>query len=198
GSQANRVSNFYYDWRNRLVATKDGVQSTEATTVHRPIVFSTLDNLDEATKVQQFDGDGVTLTYSGGVPVAPSNTILRAEADISYDDQGRVYLTQVGKVDPVNGGAPTVFLNTNVWYNHRGDVAKTSAPGGLVTKLAYDGADRVVTQYATDGAGDSTWADAVAIKSTNNVLSQIETTYDKNDNVIFTVDRERFHDETTT
>src|SRR5262249_46706135 len=79
-----------------------------------------------------------------------------------------------------------------------GDVAKTSAPGGLVTKLAYDGADRVVTQYATDGAGDSTWADAVAIKSTNNVLSQIETTYDKNDNVIFTVDRERFHDETTT
>jgi RHS repeat-associated protein len=198
GSAVNRVTNYFYDWRDRLVATKDGVQSTEATTVHRPIVFTTFDNLDEATKVQQFDGDGVTLTFSGGVPVAPSNTLLRAEVDLSYDDQGRVYQTQVGKVDPVNGGAPTVFLNTNLWCNHRGDVAKSQGPGGLATKLAYDGASRVVTQYATDAAGDSSWSDVVAIKSTNNVLSQVETTYDKNDNVIFTVERERFHDETTT
>jgi RHS repeat-associated protein len=197
GSQANRVSNYFYDWRDRLVATKDGVQASESTTVHRPIIFSTYDNLDEVTQTQQYDGDGVTLTFSSGSPVKPSNTILRAEVDISYDDQGRVYQTQVGKVDPVNGGSPSAFLTTNIWYNHRGDVLKTSAPGGLVTKLAYDGVERVTTQYTSDGGGDTSWSDAGNVTS-DNVLEQTEFTYDKNDNAIFTVDRERNHDEAGT
>jgi hypothetical protein len=120
GSASNRVTNFWFDWRDWQVASKAGVQSSEDTTTHRPIIFTTFDNLDEATKVQRFDGDGTTLTISGGVPQAPNSNLLRAETDYSYDEQGRVYLTKVGKVDPVNGGNPTVFLSTNTWYNHRG------------------------------------------------------------------------------
>src|SRR5260370_294845 len=65
GTAANRVTNNYYDWRDRLVASKDGVQATEDTTTHRPITFNTFDNLDEVTQTQQYDGDGVTITSSG-------------------------------------------------------------------------------------------------------------------------------------
>src|SRR5207253_7653124 len=37
GSAANRVSQYFVDWRDRLVASKDGVQGTEDTSTHRPI-----------------------------------------------------------------------------------------------------------------------------------------------------------------
>jgi YD repeat-containing protein len=53
GGAASRVTENYYDWRDRLVATKSGVQSSEDTTTHRPIVYNTYDNLDEVTQVQR-------------------------------------------------------------------------------------------------------------------------------------------------
>src|SRR5260370_22317547 len=37
GSAANRVTQNFFDWRDRLVATKDGLQATEDTTTYRPI-----------------------------------------------------------------------------------------------------------------------------------------------------------------
>jgi RHS repeat-associated protein len=197
GSAANRVTNLWYDWRDRQVASKPGVQSSEDTTTHRPIIFTTFDNLNEATKVQRFDGDGTTLTISGGVPQAPASSLLRAETDYSFDSQGRVYQVQVGQVDPVNGGNPTTFLTTNYWRNHRGLLVKTAAAGGLVTKQAYDGAGRVTTQYQTDGNGDLSWTDAQGVGS-NNVLTQVEPGYDSDGNVIQVVTRQRFDDETTT
>jgi hypothetical protein len=49
----------------------------------------------------------------------------------------------------------------------------------------------------TDGATDSGWASAGTVTG-NNVLSQVETSYDKDGNVILVVDRERNHDETAT
>src|SRR5262249_7809953 len=45
GSAANRVTQSYYDWRDRLVATKSGVQGSEDTSTHRPIFYRELDNL---------------------------------------------------------------------------------------------------------------------------------------------------------
>jgi RHS repeat-associated protein len=203
GSQANRVENLYYDWRDRLVATKDGVQASESTTVHRPIVYTTYDNLDEATQVQEYDGDGVTITSSGGVPQAPSSSLLRAQTNINYDDQQRVYQTQTYSVDPSSGTVSSSALNTYLWYNHRGDVIEELDPGGLATKFAYDGAERVTVQYSTDANGDAapgttnSWANAGTVSTSNNVLEQEEFTYDKNGNVIETVDRQRNHDETT-
>jgi hypothetical protein len=100
GGATNRVTQSWYDWRDRLVASKSGVQGTEDTTTHRPISYTTYDNLNEATKVQSFDGDTVTLSYSSGVPQAPSASLLRAQTKTSYDDQGRVYLTQTYSVNP--------------------------------------------------------------------------------------------------
>ncbi len=62
GSAANRVTDYWYDWRDRLVATKSGVQSSEGSTTHRPIIYYTYDNLGEVTQTQEYDGDGVTIT----------------------------------------------------------------------------------------------------------------------------------------
>ena len=50
-----------------------------------------------------------------------------------------------------------------------GQVVKAAAPGGLVTKMAYDGAGRPTVAYTTDGGGDAApgasgnWADALTV-----------------------------------
>ncbi|MCY2936152.1 MAG: hypothetical protein NT172_18550 [Planctomycetota bacterium] len=54
-----RVTDLAYDWRARLVAMKDGVESSESTSVNRPITFRTLNNLGQTTSISVFDGDGV-------------------------------------------------------------------------------------------------------------------------------------------
>jgi YD repeat-containing protein len=164
GSAANRVSNYYFDWRDRLVASKEGVQASEDTTTHRPITFNTFDNLDEITQVQQFDGDGVTITSSNGVPQAPSASLLRAQTNVSYDDQGRVYQTQTYSVNPSTGAVSSTALTTNSFYNLRGLLIATYAPGGLATKDAYDGAGRVTTEYTSDGgSGPLSWISASSV-----------------------------------
>ncbi|MFL5246024.1 MAG: RHS repeat-associated core domain-containing protein [Gemmataceae bacterium] len=197
GTAADRVTERYYDWRDRLVASKEGVQSTEDTTTHRPITYRTYDNLDEVTEVQQYDGDTVTITSTAGVPNAPSASLLRAQTITSYDDQGRVYKTQSYSVDPSTGTVSTNALTTQLWYNHRGQVIKTANPGGEVHKSQFDGAGRQTVSYVSDGGGDAAWTDAANVTS-DNVLSQVENTYDKDGNIILVTDRERNHDETAT
>jgi RHS repeat-associated protein len=194
GTAANRVTQNWYDWRDRPVASKDGVQGTEDTTTHRPITYTTYDNLDEATQVQRYDGDGVTLTVSGGVPQAPSSSLLRAQAATSYDDQGRAYRTLAYDVNP-STGAVTTSLATNVYYNHRGQVMAVSSPGGLWAKTLYDGAGRATYSYSTDGAGGTTWSAAGSVSS-DHVLEQTQGVYDADGNVVETVTRQRFDDET--
>ncbi len=190
---ANRVTDYYYDWRDRLVAEKDGVQSSESTGVNRPITYTTYDNLDEATEVQTYDGDGVTISYSGGVPVAPSSSLLRSQEIISYDDQGRVYQDQVYNVDQSDGTVSDTALTTNYYYDHRGNLVAEQDPSGLWTKDVYDGADRLTTEYSTDGAGGTTWAEATSVAG-DDVLEQTQTVYDANSNAIETIDSQRSPD----
>jgi RHS repeat-associated protein len=199
GSAAERITDYFPDWRNRVVAVKDGVEASESTSVNRPIVYFTIDNLDEVTQTQQYDGDGVTITdaNSDGVPDKPSASLLRAQAEADYDDWGRFYKTQVYSVDPVTGAVSTNALISNVWYDQRGQVLKTAAPGGLVSKAKYDGVGRVTKSYLTDGGGDSSWSDAGNV-SGDIVLTQSELQYDANSNPILVISRDRFHDETAT
>src|SRR5436190_1424673 len=98
--------------------------------------------------------DTVTISSSNGVPQAPAANLLRAEMAFAYDDQGRVYQQQVYDVNPSTGAVSSSALTTNDWYDHRGDLIKTSQPGGLVTKDQYDGAGRRVKEYTSDGGGD--------------------------------------------
>jgi hypothetical protein len=62
------VTQYWYDWRDLLVVSKEDVQASEDTTTHRPLTYLSLDNLGEVTLTQVYNGDGVTLSSSGGVP----------------------------------------------------------------------------------------------------------------------------------
>jgi RHS repeat-associated protein len=197
GGAANRVTQYYYDWRNRLVATKEGVSSNENDGTHRPIIYSEYDNLGEVTATDQYDGDGVTITSTAGVPNKPSASLLRAYSTTEYDDQGRAFHTHVYSVDQSSGTISANSLTTAYWYDHRGNLIKTSQPGGLVNKTNYDGAGRVFRTFVTDGGGDATWADAGNVAG-DAVLQQVDTTLDADGNPIIVLTRDRFHDETAT
>jgi RHS repeat-associated protein len=203
GGAAARVTQDWYDWRDRLVATKEGVQATEDTTTHRPIYVTAYDNLNEATQVQQYDGDGVAVSVgSNGVPVLSKTghtqaDLLRAQTDYAYDDQGRVYQTQTFGVNSSTGAVSTNALTTNDYYDHRGDLIAESMPGGQWTKMQYDGAGREVMSYTTDGGGGATWAAASTVAN-DVVLEQTQTVYDADGNTIEQIDRQRFHNATGT
>jgi YD repeat-containing protein len=183
----NRVTQYAYDWRDRLVALKSGVQSSEDTTTHRPIIYYDLDNLGEVTDVSQFDGDTVSLSSS-----KPSSSLLRSYVVYSDDDQGRVYQVQQYSVNQSTGSVSTDALTTNDWYDHRGDLAAESDPGGLVTKIQYDGAGRPTSTSETDGAGGSAWSNASSLTG-DHVLTQTFITYDADGNPILVVNKQRFN-----
>src|SRR5438128_8578884 len=84
---APRVAQCFYDWRDRRVASKDGVQASESDGTHRPIVFYDFDNLNEIVGTSRYDGDGVTITSNNGVPVKPNGSLLRAYSTTAFDDQ---------------------------------------------------------------------------------------------------------------
>jgi len=186
-----RVTADAYDWRDRLVATKSGVQATEDTTTHRPILYYNLDNLGEVTGVSQFDGDTVTLTNT-----KPSASLLRAYTVTSYDDQGRVYQAQQYDVNQSTGAVSTYALTTNTDYDHRGDVIAVAAPGGLVTKSTYDGAGRLIERAQTDGAGGTAWS-AAGSTAGDHVLEETITSYNGAGDVILTATKQRFDIDTS-
>src|SRR5262249_35841814 len=88
-------------------------------------------------------------------------------------------------------------LNINIYYNHRGLAIEMTLPGGLVSKTAYDGAQRVTKSYETDGAGGTTWSAAGSVTG-DNVLTETINSYDSDGNTILVTTKDRFHTETTT
>ncbi len=199
GSGTNtRVSQMYYDWRDRMVATKSGVSTSETDGVHRPIMITDLDNLGEATTRYRYDGDGLTISVSStGIATTSDSSKLRAETVASYDDQGRMYQSQTYSVDQSAGTLSSNTLTTNTFYDHRGNMIATYSPGGIVRKSFYDGAGRLVETANGDGATDSGWSSASSL-SGNNVLEESLYTYDNNGNAVLTVAKSRNHDETST
>jgi YD repeat-containing protein len=123
--------------------------------------------------------------------------LLRAQENFLYDEQGRVYQTQVFDVNPTTGAVSSNALTTNDYYDHRGNLIAESAPGGLWSKSSYDGAGRDVMDYTTDGAGGTSWSAAGSVAN-DTVLEQAQTVYDSDSNVIETIDSQRFHNATGT
>lgn len=194
GGAAARVSQTWYDWRNRVVGTKSGVESSESTSVNRPLAYIEYDNLGSAVVSESYDGDTVSLSdgNSDGVPDRPSSSLLRAKMATSTDEWGRAYKSEVYSVDPSSGSVSSYALTSQTWFDLRGLTLKTAAPGGLVVKYAYDSLGRATTVYNTDGGGDSGYSDADDVTG-DLVLSQVETTYDAGSRAILSVSRERMH-----
>ncbi|MBO0697189.1 MAG: RHS repeat protein [Zavarzinella sp.] len=197
---ANRDTGYAYDWRDRLVATKAGMETTENTDVNRPITYTEYDNLGQAIVSERYDGDGLSITTdadSNGVPDRPSSSAVRAKSTADFDELGRDYQDKTFSVDPSNGAVSTNALVSQRWFNSRGLVMKASAPGGLVTKDEFDGVGRTTKESQTDGGGDTAYGDADDVTG-DNVLTQTEWQYDADGNPIFLTTRDRFHDETGT
>jgi RHS repeat-associated protein len=197
GSAADRVTKSWFDWRNRTVAVKAGVETSESSDVNRPLAYTNYDNLGEVIETRTYDADGVTPSIVDGVPQPLSSSLLRADSTTSYDDLGRVYRTDIYSVDPSTGAVSTNSLYTDKWYDSRGNVIKLASPSGIVDKEVYDGAGFNTVSYVTDGGGDSSYADAENVTG-DIVLLQTDNTFDNDGNIIETVTRQRFHDATGT
>ncbi len=190
---APRATRTWPDWRNRPVAVKPGVGGSETDGVHRPIFYTAYDNLGRAVAAERYDGDGVAVTVTAGVPDRPPAARLRALATTEYDDRGRAFRTKTHAVAPTTGAVSVAALTAETWYDERGLEVKAVTPGGPVRKTSYDGLRRVVKAFVTDGGGDTTWADAMTVTG-DTVLAQTEYGYDANGNATRVTTRERFHD----
>jgi RHS repeat-associated protein len=197
--QPNRETDYYYNWRNEQVAEKAGVESSETDGVNRPLTVTTLDNLGQAIETQLYDGDGITPVIVGGELLLPSSavTALRAETKTSYDAMGQVYQTQRFDVNQTDGTVSTSALTTNYYHDLNGNLIAEDDPGGLWTKYSYDGANRPVMEYESDGGSGTTWTDAGTVAG-DVVLSQTQSVYDGDGNVIVSITSDRFNTDSDT
>ncbi len=195
----DRVTEYGYDWRNRPVWIKDGVETTESTDLNRPITYLVYDNLDQNTQALVFDGDDVAMEDDNedGVPDQPSASLLRAKSVMHFDVLGRNWKTDAYGVDQSDGTVATTPVTAFAWFGPRGEVVKTQAPGGLVEKAVYDGLGQLAFAYTTDGGSDTTYAHALTVAG-DIVFSQIEPGYDADGRVIQVTARDRVHGETGT
>ena len=184
-----RAIAYAYDWRDRLVAMKLGVQGVEDATTHRPIVYYDLDNLGEVIAVSQYDGDGIAPSAAA----KPAPGLLRAYTTTAYDEQGRPYQLKQFSVDQATGAVSANALTTNLYYDRRGNIVMASAPGGLVAEAMYDGAGRLVERAVSDGAGGAAWSNA-GTTAGDHVLTETLFGYDAAGNVTLVTTKDRFHD----
>lgn len=216
-----RVTEYAYDDRDRVAGIKDGVKldssgnaipGSESAADQRTLTTYEYDHLDRPIAIRQYDGDGLTLSTDVTAFKTANESLLRGLSTLKYDEVGRLFQTKVFGVHPTNGTySETVYLESSTWYDAGGNISKTFAIGGLVTKYVYDGAGRNTITYFTDGLGDpasgATGGYAAALSvgdsdgsggadSTDNVLEQVEYAYDGSGNLILTTTRQRFHNET--
>lgn len=179
GSEPNRTTLNVYDWRNRLVASKQGHQGgTGEADINRPASVYVYDNLNRLVKTEIYDADGDTPSYnyssdSVGWVTSPQGVFLQRTDYIDYDARGQVYQTR--SVDPNT----SFVVTTGLWYDGLGRVIKQKAPGGLITKISYDALGQATDIYLTDDASGQ------ATVAGDTVLEHTHTDYDDAGNAIF-------------
>ena len=200
GIGANRVSEFAFDWRDRLVASKSGVEATEDAATNRPVLYQSYDNLNQVISRSQFDGDGVAInldTDANGIPDAPDPANRRRFSRSFYDNQGRQFRSQDYLVDQSTGAVYDVKLQSDNWFDKRGNTIQTTVPNGPASQFRTDGAGRLIQSFTLGNVPSGTWANANSL-SNSVVLEQQESSYDANSNQIQSTSRQRFHDASPT
>lgn len=201
GIGSNRVSEFAYDWRDRLVASKSGVEATEDAATNRPVIYQSYDNLSQVITRSQYDGDGVAIdldTDANGIPDAPADPANRRRFSRSfYDNQGRQFRSQDYLVDQITGAVYDVKLQNDSWFDKRGNTIQTTVPNGPAGQYRTDGAGRLIQSFTLGNVPSGTWSDANSL-SNSVVLEQQESSYDANSNQIQSTTRQRFHDASPT
>ncbi len=173
-STDDRVSEFAYDWRNRLIntITTDGTDEFH----QKP----TLDNLGRATKNETFRDDSGTLT-------------LIAKSEQFFDDRGRQYRSKTYAVS--NSGVAGNALESNQWFDANGQTIKSESPGSTAfTKTVYDAVGRATTVYSAYYAGVG--SDDPESITNNVVLTESHSEYDDAGNLLMSTSQDRLHNAT--
>ena len=140
GGAADRVTQTWFDWRDRAVAVKAGVETSESTSVNRPLAYYRLrqpggGHPDAGVRRRHRDPDA----SRAGCRNRSRSSLLPAQYATSFDELGRAYRQDVSDVDPSSGSVGSYTLYALTWFDSRGNVEKTLSPGGLVTKASHDG-----------------------------------------------------------
>ena len=114
---------------------------------------------------------------------------MTSQSENYFDNVGQIYETEVDSVDP-NAGVVGTALTSSSYRDLDGNIIERTQPNGPVTKSVYNGLDEVTIQYITDGGGGTSYSAASSVSS-DIVLSQIENTYDPDENVIETMTSDR-------
>ena len=189
---ANETS-YSYDSASRVtsVSVKNLMANTPAVTLTTTITYSTHPNGLIATKVVDGplpgSGDATTYAYSGtGELTSIANSLGHtttfsnynalgevgrvvdpngATADYTYDVRGRLLTAK----PIVNGVAQTTAYTYDAW----GRLATVQMPDGQLRKLAYDAADRLISETEPEPASRN--AQRVYLYNTNSQPVQIVT-----------------------
>jgi hypothetical protein len=144
----------------------------------------------------QYDGDGVAITADAdndGVPDAPDPARRRRFSRSFYDNQGRMFRGQEYLVDQSTGAVFDVKLQSDSWFDQRGNTIQLRLPNGPARQSSFDGAGRLIRSVSLGNLPSGSWADAASLANSV-VLEQQDSSYDANGNVILTSQRQRFHD----
>ncbi|MBX3356719.1 MAG: hypothetical protein KF724_13575 [Phycisphaeraceae bacterium] len=169
-----RVTEFTYDWRDRLVLTESPLAPHSA---------QLYDNLDRVVASASFS------TLPGSVPSSfdGADATRVSLQRITYTQRGLVARSEVA-IDPTEDDAGQAFLSTNQWYDEVGRTVGVWAPNSPGRKTTFDGLGRPVVEFVTDRGDDSSpgtgshadvWSDSTraSVLTDDAVLEQTEYRY---------------------
>ena len=110
------ITDNWFDWRNRLIVTKDSVPPPSGLdTTNEPLRVEVLDNLGEEVASYEYTGDGITPTYTNGVPGLPAGdgVDLRKFSTAALDNQGQTFESQMFTVDQTTGAIGAALTSKN-------------------------------------------------------------------------------------
>ena len=186
----DRVTNYDYDFRNRLVQETTTVEKEDGSGEWALIRTYAYDNRDLNLGFKEYH-------------TSVGNTLLRQEA-YAYDALGRRYQESVYKV--VDGSNAGTTAQISRWYYDALDrvVREALAGSDLYTVTIYDAAGRATTDYwayggnsssSASGSSGSPGPDPTDISQAT-VVEQIERSFDAADNRVGVAKRQRFDDAT--
>ncbi|MCB1208222.1 MAG: RHS repeat-associated core domain-containing protein [Verrucomicrobiales bacterium] len=172
----DRISEYEYDFRNRRVLSS----TTDDSTIWlRKVTF---DNLDRPLQ---------TTLYK----TAETNANRLQRGRIFYDALGRVYKEETDGIDPANGNV-VGMLTAQKWFDLAGNLIKEAKAGATsFRKTVFDAVNRQTVTYLACKPGQA----GVPAGDDNNVTSdtvmeQTNTTYDRGGNVVAQTLKRRFDD----
>jgi len=170
----DRVTKFEFDWRNRQTAS---VAVESSTREYR--IESTLNNLGQATLVENKRNDSSTLTLTG-------------KTEFFFDNRNQQYRNKVYAVSDT--GVVGNALESNQWFDANGANLSNNPSGSQQTsKTTLDAVGRAVAGYV---GYPSSLPDNPTSVTGDVVFSQTATQYDAASNILLTTQKMRWHNAT--